>query len=120
MDEISSSPGGAGSTNPSQSVISQRVWGLHTVRGGIDPGDHRFRPRFVGGADVWKDYDQGMGPYPPGVALALRTPGWGPTPCGAVSTRGTAVFVPSLSELQIYGRILSGDGALSFQDVAGP
>ena len=26
-------------------------------------------------------------------------------PCGVVSTRGTAVFVPSLLELQIYGRI---------------
>ena len=23
------------------------VGGFHTVRAGIDPGDHRFRPRFV-------------------------------------------------------------------------
>ena len=23
---------------------SQRGWGLHTVRGGIDPGDHSFLP----------------------------------------------------------------------------
>ena len=22
-------------------------WGFHTVQGGIDQGDHRFRPRFV-------------------------------------------------------------------------
>ena len=53
-------------------------WGFHTVEGGIDPGDHRFRPRFVGIVDVWKDFsDSGMGPYPPRVALALQTPGWG-------------------------------------------
>ena len=22
-------------------------WGFHIVRGGIDPGDHRFRPRML-------------------------------------------------------------------------
>ena len=27
---------------------SQWGWGFHTVRGGIDPGVHHFRPRFVG------------------------------------------------------------------------
>ena len=42
-------------------------WGFHTVRGGIDPGGHRFRPRFV---------DPGMGSCPPRVALVPRTPGW--------------------------------------------
>ena len=33
-------------------------WGLgfHTVRVGIDPGGHRFRPRFVGAVDVWRDF----------------------------------------------------------------
>ena len=31
-------------------------WGFHTVLGGIDPGDHRFRPRFAGVVDVWKDF----------------------------------------------------------------
>ena len=31
-------------------------WGFHTVRGGINPGDHRFCPRFVGVADVRKDF----------------------------------------------------------------
>ena len=25
-------------------------------KGGIDPGDHRFRPSFVGVVDVWKDF----------------------------------------------------------------
>ena len=29
--------------------------GLHTVQGDIDPGDHRFRPRFVGVVNVWND-----------------------------------------------------------------
>ena len=32
---------------------SQRGWGFHT--GQDRPGDHRFRPRFVGVADVWND-----------------------------------------------------------------
>ena len=31
-------------------------WGFHTVRGGSDPGDHRFRPRFIGVAHVWNDF----------------------------------------------------------------
>ena len=53
-DGILSFPGGAGSKNSSQSAISQWGWGFHTVPGGIDPGDHRFRPRFVG-VDALKD-----------------------------------------------------------------
>ena len=39
-----SSPGAAGS--------SDLGWGIHTVRGGIDPGNLRFRFRFVGVVDV--------------------------------------------------------------------
>ena len=31
-------------TIPSQSATVQWGWGFHTVRGGFDPGDHRFRP----------------------------------------------------------------------------
>ena len=50
--------------------MSQWSWGFHTVRGGIDPGDRRFRPRVVGVVDVWKIFYAGMGPYPPGVVLA--------------------------------------------------
>lgn len=41
--------------NPSQSATSQWGWGFHTILGGIYSGDHRFRPRFVGASDVWKD-----------------------------------------------------------------
>ena len=29
--------------------------GLHTLRGGIDPGDLRFRPRDVGVVEIWRD-----------------------------------------------------------------
>ena len=46
-------PGGP--ANPSQQAISQWGWGFHTMRDGIDPGDHRFRPRFDGVVDVWKN-----------------------------------------------------------------
>lgn len=37
----------AGSMGTSQSGISGLRVGLHTVRGGTYPGDHRFRPRVV-------------------------------------------------------------------------
>ena len=41
-------------TIPSQSAIAQCGWGFHTVRGGFDPGDHRFGPQIVGVVDVWR------------------------------------------------------------------
>ena len=44
------------STIPSQSAITQWGWGFHTLRGGIDPGNLRFRPRVVGDLDVWRDF----------------------------------------------------------------
>ena len=33
----------------------RRGWGFHTMRGGIDPGDHHVRPQLVGEVDVQKD-----------------------------------------------------------------
>ena len=45
----------AGSMNPSQSATSQCVWGVHTVRSGIDPGDLLFRARLVRVVEIWKD-----------------------------------------------------------------
>ena len=41
--------------SPSQSTINGWGWGLHTIRGGINPGDHCFRPRIVGVLNEWKD-----------------------------------------------------------------
>ena len=37
--------------------VSDRPVGLrfHTVRGGLDPGDHHFRPHVVGVVKVWKN-----------------------------------------------------------------
>ena len=53
-------------------------WGFHPVGGGIDPGDHRFRPRFVVGVHVRKDVRSGNGTLSsPRATLGLRTPGWG-------------------------------------------
>ena len=37
------------------------MWVFHAVRRGIDPGGRRFRPRFVGVVDVWKDLRSGDG-----------------------------------------------------------
>ena len=48
------------------------------MRGSIDRGDHRFRPRFVRGVDVWKDSSSrdgtlsspgGAGPINPGLVF---------------------------------------------------
>ena len=38
----------AGSMNPRQSAITPWGWSFYTTWGGIDPGDLRFRPQFVG------------------------------------------------------------------------
>ena len=43
-------------TIPSQSAIGHWDWGFHTVRGGFDPGDQRFRPQVVGVVKVSKDF----------------------------------------------------------------
>ena len=51
-----SSPSAANFKIPSQSAIGRWRWGFHTMRGGIDLGDHRFRPRFVGVVEVWNDF----------------------------------------------------------------
>ena len=41
----------ASSMSPSQSAITLCGWGFPTLRGSIDPGDLRFRPRVVGIVD---------------------------------------------------------------------
>ena len=55
----------------SQTAITQWGWAFHTLRGGIDPGDLRFRRGVVGVVDTWKDSDPEMGVYPPRSTLAL-------------------------------------------------
>ena len=46
----------AGSMNISHLTNSQLGWVLHTLRGRIDPGSLRCRPRVVGGLDIWKGF----------------------------------------------------------------
>ena len=59
----------------SQSATSQLGWGFHTLRGGINPGDLRFRPRVVGVVDIWKGFESGDETHPPRV---WRDSGVGP------------------------------------------
>ena len=62
-------------TFPNQSAIGQWGWGFHTVRGGFDPGDHRFRPQVVGGVDVWRALRPGGGTLSsPGCAGYILEP----------------------------------------------
>ena len=86
---------------PTRVVLAPRApgWVFHNMRGGIDPGDHPFRPRFVGIIDKMNGriYDPEMVPYPPLAALVIRRRV--STPCEAVLTRHTTVFVPGLLEL---------------------
>ena len=42
--------------SPSQSAITQRGWGFHTLRGGIEPGDVYFSPRAVGVVEIWREF----------------------------------------------------------------
>ena len=44
--------------SPSKSAITQRGWGLYTLRVGIDPGDLRFRLR-VGVIEIWRFLTRG-------------------------------------------------------------
>ena len=41
---------------PAKSAVSREGRGLHTLRGGVDPGDVRFRDRVVRVVHVWKDF----------------------------------------------------------------
>ena len=82
------------------------------MRGGIDPGDHRFHPRFVGVVEIRKNLLSGD-EYTLRVALRSTNPsqsaitqrGWVSTPCMVVSTRGVTGFVPGLMKLELYGGI---------------
>ena len=40
----------------SESAITQLGWGFHILRGGIDPGDLRFRPRVVGFVEIYTSW----------------------------------------------------------------
>ena len=42
-------------SSPGQLAIGRWGWDFHTVRGGVDPEDHRFRLQVVGVLDVWRD-----------------------------------------------------------------
>ena len=53
------------------SDFSQRSWVFYTVRGGDDPRELIFIPRFVKHLDMYNDLWAGMGPYRPRVELAL-------------------------------------------------
>ena len=39
----------------------------HAVRGGIDPGDHRYSSRVVGAVEIRRISEPGMGSYVPRV-----------------------------------------------------
>ena len=50
-------------------------WGFHTLQGGIDPEDLRFRARVVGVVEIWKDFCSGDETLTfPGAAGLRRCP----------------------------------------------
>ena len=42
-----------------ETATNEWGWGFHTVRGGIDPADLRFRPKDVGVTRMLKDVSSG-------------------------------------------------------------
>ena len=64
----------AGSMSPSYLATSQLGWGLHTLRGGIDPGDRHIAISVSGLLELWRcvgTYHPGMKLYPPWVRRDL-------------------------------------------------
>ena len=85
--------------------------GLYTVRSGIDPGDLRFRPRYVGVMEIWKDFLSGDGNVSsPGAA---RPRGWPegqlPPHAGSMSTSRSAITQWGRGCLTAPGGIDRGD-----------
>lgn len=46
-------------TQADRSAVSQRGLGFYTVRGGMDSGDHPYRPGVLGVVNVWEDLRSG-------------------------------------------------------------
>ena len=92
-------------------ISDQRDWGFHVVRGRGDPGDTCFHPQGVGVVVIRRGVlNGGWSPILPGLrslyALpAVQRPARGIGVREAVSTRKNLVFVPGVSELDIYERI---------------
>ena len=103
-DGIVYSPGASGFTNPSESAISRWGW-VSTTCGAVSTRRTtvlRSRPRFVGVVRVCgRISDPGMGPSRPGGAgcWLYESQVGVSTPCGAVLTRGTTMFVSSTLKL---------------------
>ena len=112
-----------------QPIRNQLVgWGFDTLRCGIDLGDNRFHPLFVGIPCIWKVYDPGISPNLPRVQAGSTNPddsrsasGISVCPlCWEISTRGITVFVHGSSALPMCGRISwSRNGPLSSPGSAG-
>ena len=129
--------------NLSQLATSQVGWGFHTLRGGIDPGDLRFRPRVVGVVEMWKDfqYEDETLSYP-GVAGPRRCPerqlspragamslsqsatsqlGWGFHTLRGGINPGDLRFRPRVvGVVDIWKGFWSGDETLSSPGMTGP
>ena len=81
----------------SEPATSQLDWGFHTLRGGIDPRDPRFRRRVVGVVEAWKTLPPGDGnTSSPGSAGPRR---W---PEGPLSSRAGAM-TPGQSTITLWG-----------------
>ena len=87
-------------TIPSQSATGNWDWSFHTVRGGVDPGDHRFRPQVFGFVDVQTGVH---GPMPSGVRNDAHQTASQPGPT-AVGAGGP--FLPYFEVVYYNGRPL--------------
>ena len=109
----------AGSMSLSQSATSQWGSSFHTVRGGIDPGDLRFRPRAVGVVRTWKYVWSGDGKLSsPGAAGHRRWPKGNVSPrAGSMSPSQSATSQWGSSFHTVRGGIDPGDLRFRSRDV---
>ena len=101
----------AGSMSPSLSEISQWGWGFNTLRGGIDPGDLRFRLRVVRVVDIWKRFWSGDETLSsPGMTGPRRCPETQLSPrAGSVSPSQSATSQLGWGFHTLWGGFVPGD-----------
>ena len=105
-----------------QLATSQLGWGFHTFRGGIDPGDNRFRPRVVGVVEVWRDSSSGDGNLSClGAAGPLRWPEGQLSPrAGSMSASESAITQWGWGLQSLRGGIDPGDQCFRHRVDAAP
>ena len=108
-DGTLSSPGCAGFMYEPQPISDQpAAWSFHTVRDGVDPGEHHVRSRGVGVVEIqgdqlsghWTLSSRGGAGSTRFSQPAIGQRDWGVHIVWRGADPGTAIFIPRMSDLQ--------------------